>query len=241
MRLLCWLAMLELLVVSCAAGCWKEEFKLPKLPYGTDALEPNIDNRTMVLHHGTHHAGYVRNLNAALEDLEDCPTGRSLEGLLQSLGSLDIPKSLRRAIRNNGGGHYNHGMYWRLLSPESSLGDISKALSNAIATEIGSLDDLKEQFLGEAAKVFGSGWGWLCVEFETGNLNITTTGNQDNPLMDEEWVDLRCYPILGVDVWEHAYYLKRQAGRRDYLDAFWNLINWKEVSTNYDAAQSMIG
>lgn len=210
------------------------EFTLPDLPYGANALEPSIDTETMVTHHDKHHAGYVRNLNAALADEKPCRKPLKLRELVEKIGTAKLSdESKRTTIRNNAGGHFNHEMYWKIMSPEGSQNDISRDLSAAIATKFGSLEALRDEFLGAAGKVFGSGWAWLCMDFELKDLMITSTANQDNPLMDAKWVDQRCNPILGVDVWEHAYYLKRKSARADYLEAFWTLINWEEVSANY--------
>lgn len=224
------------------AGCAPKkgfEFKLPDLPYAYDALEPAIDEETMMAHHDRHHAGYVRNLNAALADeKKTCKKPLKLTDLLENLAKMNLSdESKRTTLRNNAGGHFNHQMYWQVMSPDGSEDDISRDLSAAIATKFGSLEDLKADLLGAAGKVFGSGWAWLCVDFEYKDLMITTTPNQDNPLMDAEWVDTRCHPILGVDVWEHAYYLKRKWARAEYLEAFWTLINWREVSANFNDVQ----
>jgi Fe-Mn family superoxide dismutase len=198
-------------------------FELPALPYATDALEPNIDAKTMEIHHGKHHNGYVTNLNNAIAgtDME----GKSLEELLKMAGS-------NTAVRNNGGGHYNHSLFWTILSPNGG-GTPSGELATAIDAKFGSFDSFKETFNKAAATRFGSGWAWLCVDTEK-ELCVCSSPNQDNPLMDVS--DCPGTPIMGLDVWEHAYYLNYQNRRPDYISAFWNAINWDEVSNNYAAA-----
>lgn len=198
-------------------------FELPALPYATDALEPNIDAKTMEIHHGKHHNGYVTNLNNAIAgtDME----GKSLEELLKMAGS-------NTAVRNNGGGHYNHSLFWTILSPNGG-GTPSGELATAIDAKFGSFDSFKETFNKAAATRFGSGWAWLCVDTEK-ELCVCSSPNQDNPLMDVS--DCPGTPIMGLDVWEHAYYLNYQNRRPDYISAFWNAINWDEVSKNYAAA-----
>ena len=202
-------------------------FKLPDLPYAYDALEPRIDMQTMTIHHDKHHAGYVDKLNAALEGhpMKD----KALENILE----LVTGNAEDAAVRNNGGGHYNHSLFWKLMTPggNSSPGG---ALANAITSQFGSVDNFKTQFAGEAGRVFGSGWAWLAVD---GNqtLFITSTPNQDSPLM-QNVVTKSGTPILGIDVWEHAYYLKYQNRRTDYITSFVELINWDVVGQNYAAA-----
>jgi Fe-Mn family superoxide dismutase len=198
-------------------------FELPALPYATDALEPNIDAKTMEIHHGKHHNGYVTNLNNAIAgtDME----GKSLEELLKIAGS-------NTAVRNNGGGHYNHSLFWTILSPNGG-GEPSGELATAIDAKFGSFDSFKETFNKAAATRFGSGWAWLCVDTKK-ELCVCSSPNQDNPLMDVS--DCPGTPIMGLDVWEHAYYLNYQNRRPDYISAFWNAINWDEVSKNYAAA-----
>jgi len=198
-------------------------FELPALPYATDALEPNIDAKTMEIHHGKHHNGYVTNLNNAIAgtDME----GKSLEELLKMAGS-------NTAVRNNGGGHYNHSLFWTILSPNGG-GTPSGELATAIDAKFGSFDSFKETFNKAAATRFGSGWAWLCVDTKK-ELCVCSSPNQDNPLMDVS--DCPGTPIMGLDVWEHAYYLNYQNRRPDYISAFWNAINWDEVSKNYAAA-----
>jgi Fe-Mn family superoxide dismutase len=202
-------------------------FELPPLPYPANSLEPHIDAQTMEIHHDKHHAAYVNNLNKALEghaDLQD----KSIEELLQSLDSL--PESIRTAVRNNGGGHANHTLFWTLLSGNGG-GQPSGELATAINNAFGSFDEFKTQFAAAAAGRFGSGWAWL-VAAPDGSLSITSTPNQDTPVMEGK------SPILGLDVWEHAYYLKYQNRRPDYIGAFWNVVNWDEVAKLYAAARS---
>lgn len=196
-------------------------FSLPDLPYAFDALEPHVDARTMEIHHGKHHAAYVNNLNAAVQgtDLEN----ESLEALLAKVGTLSP------AIRNNGGGHWNHTMFWEIMSPNGGgapTGDLAAAIDGAF----GSFDEFKKQFAQAAATRFGSGWAWLCVGAD-GNLFISSTPNQDNPLMDI--AEKKGRPVLGLDVWEHAYYLHYQNRRPDYVTAWWNVVNWAEVARRF--------
>ena len=201
---------------------------LPPLPYAFDALEPHIDARTMEIHHGKHHQAYVNNLNAALEkapELQDRP----LEQLLADLSSA--PEAVRTAIRNNGGGHWNHALFWQLMAPNAG-GEPGGSLGQAIGQSFGGFDKLKEQFAAAAAGRFGSGWAWLVAE--GGKLAITSTPNQDNPLMDGKPATS---VLLGLDVWEHAYYLKYQNRRPDYVTAWWNVVNWGEVQKRFDAAK----
>ncbi len=198
-------------------------FTLPSLPYAFDALEPHIDARTMEIHHGKHHQTYVNNLNAALEPHADLQ-GKSLEELLKSIDSL--PEAIRPAVRNNGGGHWNHTLFWEIMSPGGSAA--SSELSAAIDKAFGSLDAFKEAFAKAGTTRFGSGWAWLVVASD-GSLSITSTPNQDNPLMEGKKA------ILGLDVWEHAYYLNYQNRRPDYIKAWWNVVNWAEVSKRYAA------
>jgi Fe-Mn family superoxide dismutase len=198
-------------------------FTLPSLPYAFNALEPHIDARTMEIHHGKHHQTYVNNLNAALEGHADLQ-GKSLEDLLKSLDSL--PEAIRTAVRNNGGGHWNHTLFWEIMSPGGSAP--SSELAAAIDSAFGSMDGFKEAFTKAATGRFGSGWAWLVVGSD-GSLSITSTPNQDNPLMEGK------NAILGLDVWEHAYYLNYQNRRPDYIKAWWNVVNWAEVSKRYAA------
>ncbi len=195
-------------------------FELPDLPYSYDALEPHFDARTMEIHHSKHHAGYTAKLNAAV-------SGSALENqdIEELLSNLDMSN---RALRNNGGGYFNHNLFWEILSPEAT--EMSVELSAAINASFGSLDDFKVAFSNAAATRFGSGWAWLCVH-HGGKLEICSTANQDNPLMPE--IGCEGQPILGLDVWEHAYYLNYQNRRPDYIAAFFNVVNWKKVSEYY--------
>ena len=202
-------------------------FELPKLNYAFDALEPHIDARTMEIHHGKHHNGYVNNLNAAIEGTD--LAGKSLEEILANVSQHGA------AVRNNGGGHYNHTLFWTILSPNGG-GAPKGDLASAIDAHFGSFDAMKEQFNKAAATRFGSGWAWLCVH-AGGKLEICSTPNQDNPLMDVETSGCGGTPILGLDVWEHAYYLHYQNRRPDYIGAFWNVVNWDEVARRYQAAK----
>ena len=200
--------------------------ELPALPYAHDALEPHIDARTMEIHHGKHHQAYVNNLNKALEGHADLQ-GKSIEDLLKNLNA--IPESIRTAVRNNGGGHANHSLFWPCMSPNGG-GEPSGELGEAINAAFGSLASFKEQFGKAAATRFGSGWAWLCAD-SSGGLVVTSTPNQDNPLSEG------LTPILGLDVWEHAYYLNYQNRRPDYVAAWWNVVNWEQVATNHAAAK----
>jgi Fe-Mn family superoxide dismutase len=194
--------------------------ELPELPYSYDALEPHIDAKTMEIHHTKHHQGYVDKLNKALEahpDIADKP----LEELLADLGS--IPEDIRTAVRNNGGGHYNHSFFWSLMSPEG--GEPEGGIARAINETFGDFNKFKDEFAETASSRFGSGWAWLVME--AGKLSITSTPNQDTPISSGQT------PILGLDVWEHAYYLNYQNKRADYIDAWWNVVNWKQVEENY--------
>ncbi|CAJ1003998.1 MULTISPECIES: superoxide dismutase [Bacillales] len=199
--------------------------QLPELPYAHNALEPHIDAQTMEIHHGRHHATYVNNLNAALEGHPDLQS-KSVEELISNLDAL--PESIRTAVRNNGGGHANHTLFWQIMSPNGG-GTPSGALADAINAAFGSFDNFKAEFTKAATTRFGSGWAWLVVD--GGKLAITSTPNQDSPIMEGKT------PILGLDVWEHAYYLKYQNKRPDYINAFWNVVNWDEVSKRFEAAK----
>ncbi|MGQ7278208.1 MULTISPECIES: superoxide dismutase [Brevibacillus] len=199
--------------------------QLPELPYAYNALEPHIDAQTMEIHHGRHHATYVNNLNAALEGHADLQS-KSVEELISNLDAL--PESIRTAVRNNGGGHANHTLFWQIMSPNGG-GAPSGALADAINAAFGSFDNFKAEFTKAATTRFGSGWAWLVVD--GGKLAITSTPNQDSPIMEGKT------PILGLDVWEHAYYLKYQNKRPDYINAFWNVVNWDEVSKRFEAAK----
>jgi superoxide dismutase, Fe-Mn family len=200
-------------------------FDLPDLGYAHDALEPHIDARTMEIHHGKHHAGYTSKLNGALEGHADLH-GKSAIELVSDLASL--PDSIRGGVRNNGGGYINHALFWDVMTPGGASAP-SGALGVAINARFESLDAFKAQFQAAAGGQFGSGWGWLVVD-GSGDLSVTATANQDNPYMT------RMTPILGVDVWEHAYYLNYQNRRPDYLAAFWNVVNWDKVAERYAAA-----
>ncbi len=198
--------------------------ELPALPYAHDALEPHIDARTMEIHHGKHHAAYVNNLNKALEGHAALET-RSLTELLANIGG--VPEAIRGAVRNNGGGHFNHSLFWKIMKPGGG-GKPSGALAEAIDSTFGSFDAFKDKLTTAAATRFGSGWGWLYVK--NGKLELGSTPNQDSPLMEGG------RPILGVDVWEHAYYLRYQNRRPDYLAAWWNVVNWEQVAKNLSSA-----
>jgi superoxide dismutase, Fe-Mn family len=200
-------------------------YTLPPLPYPTNALEPHIDAQTMEIHHGKHHQAYVTNLNAALEKAPELQ-GKSLDDLMRSVNS--VPEAVRTAVRNNGGGHWNHSLFWRIMGPNAG-GEPSGAVGDAIRSSFGDFAKFREQFAAAGTGRFGSGWAWLVSD--GGKLSITSTPNQDNPLMDGSGT-----PILGVDVWEHAYYLKYQNRRPDYLEAWWNVVNWDAVAERFDAA-----
>jgi len=201
------------------------KFELPELPYAYDALEPTIDKETMNIHHTKHHNTYVTKLNAALEGHSDLES-KSLNDLISNLDA--VPEDIRTAVRNNGGGHANHSLFWKVLSPNGG-GNPTGTLASKIDEKFGSFDEFKGAFESAAATRFGSGWAWLVVN--NGELEITSTPNQDNPVMEGQT------PLLGLDVWEHAYYLKYQNRRPEYAKAFWNVVNWDEVAKNYEAAQ----
>jgi Fe-Mn family superoxide dismutase len=198
-------------------------FTLPALPYAHEALEPHIDTLTMQIHHGKHHQAYVDNLNKAIAGTPN--EGKSLEELVKHAGTISP------AVRNNGGGHWNHSFFWESLAPDAG-GTPSDALGDAITAAFGSFDEFKTKFAAAGVGRFGSGWAWLIVK--DGKLEISSTPNQDNPLMDV--AEVKGTPILGVDVWEHAYYLKYQNKRPDYLSAIWNVINWNKVAERFEAA-----
>jgi len=198
-------------------------FTLPALPYAHDALEPHIDKQTMEIHHGKHHQAYVDNLNKAIAGTPN--EGKSLEELVAAAGSISP------AVRNNGGGHWNHSFFWEILGPNAG-GKPSGKLAEAIDAAFGSFEAFQEKVSTAGATRFGSGWAWLIVK--DGKLEVTSTPNQDNPLMDI--AEVKGTPILGIDVWEHAYYLKYQNKRPDYLKAIWNVIDWKKVEARYAAA-----
>lgn len=199
--------------------------ELPPLPYAYDALEPHIDEQTMRIHHDKHHQTYITNLNAALEGHSSLE-GKSAEELVSDLDS--VPEGIRTAVRNNGGGHANHTFFWEIMGPDGG-GAPSGALGDAIDSTFGSFDDLKGQVAAAAAARFGSGWAWLTVDSD-GALQVESTANQDSPLSDGRT------PILGVDVWEHAYYLKYQNLRPKYVEAWWNAVSWSAVACRYEAA-----
>jgi superoxide dismutase, Fe-Mn family len=203
-----------------------EPFTLPPLPYAYDALEPHIDAQTMHIHHDKHHAAYVANLNKAVADVKIDKT-LTLEILMKDLDSL--PESHRTAIRNNGGGHYNHSLFWLMMKPGGG-GEPTSALAKAIETNFGSFDAFKEKFSETSTKVFGSGWVWLVAD--GGKLKIVSTPNQDTPLSTGQM------PLLGLDVWEHAYYLKHQNKRADYVTAWWHVVNWDFVSERHATANA---
>lgn len=196
-------------------------FELPKLQYAYDALEPHIDARTMEIHHSKHHAGYTNNLNAAISGTE--LEGKSIEDILGNISNHST------AVRNNGGGYYNHDLFWKVMSPNGG-GKPTGALLAAIEKDFGSFDQFKDEFSKAAATRFGSGWAWL-VKQADGKLVVTSTANQDNPLMDV--ADVKGLPILGLDVWEHAYYLKFQNRRPDYISEFWEVVNWEKVAKRF--------
>ncbi len=201
-------------------------FTLAPLPYANDALEPHFDKLTMEIHHDRHHNAYVTNLNAAIAgtDLDS----QSIEEILANISSASP------AVRNNGGGHYNHDLFWNILTPAGQGGELSGDLKAAIESTFGSVEEFKSQFKAAATSRFGSGWAWLIVKAD-GSVAVTSSPNQDNPLMDI--AEVKGTPILGLDVWEHAYYLHFQNKRPDYVDAFWNVVNWNAVAERYAAAK----
>jgi superoxide dismutase, Fe-Mn family len=200
-------------------------FELPPLPYGYDALEPYIDTQTMQLHHDKHHNAYVTALNTAVQNTEFA--NLSIEEVVRRLN--EVPENIRTAVRNQGGGHYNHSLFWTLMTPGGSK-EPTGDLANAINAKFGSFDALKSAFNDAGVKRFGSGWAWLVLD-KSGNLAVTSTANQDSPLTDGD------YPIFGNDVWEHAYYLKYQNRRPEYLNAWWNVLNWDVVGQRYEQAR----
>jgi Fe-Mn family superoxide dismutase len=206
-----------------AMGSTAQPFALPKLEYGYDALEPHIDAKTMEIHHSKHHQAYITNANNALKDQASLK-GKSAEEILRNLNAA--PESVRTTLRNNVGGHVNHAFFWRVIGPGG--GSPRGELANAIAKSFGSLDAFKTQFADAASKRFGSGWAWLTSK--DGKLAVTSTANQDSPISDG------ATPLLGLDVWEHAYYLKYQNRRADYITAFWNVVKWDQVAANLAAA-----
>ncbi|HEU4879081.1 MAG TPA: superoxide dismutase [Gemmatimonadaceae bacterium] len=197
-------------------------FQLPDLPYGFDALEPHIDTATMQIHHGKHHQTYINNLNAAIEKAPELAS-KSLDDLIRGIN--DVPESVRTAVRNNGGGHWNHSMFWKWMAPNAG-GEPGGNVGKAIKDSFGGFDKFKEQWSAAGAGRFGSGWVWLLND--GGKLSITSTPNQDNPMMEG-----KSAPILGLDVWEHAYYLRYQNKRPDYITAWWNVVNWDEVEAAF--------
>ncbi|WP_017413762.1 Fe-Mn family superoxide dismutase [Clostridium tunisiense] len=200
----------------------KYPFKLPALPYSYEALEPYIDTQTMTIHHQKHHQAYVDNLNKALSSYPDLQ-GKTLEELLLNLEQ--VPQEVREAVRNNGGGHYNHSFFWTIMGKDKG-GEPKGKLKEDIVKSFGSFDNFKKEFKDAALKRFGSGWAWL-IKGEDGKLKIISTPNQDSPIMEG------ITPILGIDVWEHAYYLKYQNKRGDYIDAWWNVVNWEQIEKDY--------
>ncbi len=201
-------------------------FTLPALPYAHNALEPHIDEMTMQIHHGKHHQAYINNANAALEKHPELQN-KSVDDLLKNLNA--VPEDIRTAIRNNAGGHANHSLFWTVMGPGKG-GEPKGALGEAIKSKFGGFDKFKEEFTKAATTRFGSGWAWLCVDAK-GDLSITSTANQDSPISEG------LTPILGLDVWEHAYYLKYQNRRPDYIGAFWNVVNWDKVGEYFAAAK----
>jgi Fe-Mn family superoxide dismutase len=202
-------------------------YTLPPLPYDYSALEPHIDARTMEIHHTKHHQTYITNLNNALEKAPELQS-KSLDDLLSDLSA--VPESIRTTVRNNGGGHWNHSMFWVIMAPNMG-GEPTGAIADAIKSSFGDFAKLKEQFNAAAMGRFGSGWAWLTAD-RSGKLAIESTPNQDTPIMDGR------SPVMGVDVWEHAYYLKYQNRRADYVAAWWNVVNWPEIAKRFDAARS---
>jgi Fe-Mn family superoxide dismutase len=208
-------------------------FTLPDLPYAKDALEPHIDAKTMQIHHGKHHNAYVTNANKALEGTKFADM--SVEEVIKHLN--DVPAEKRTAVRNNAGGHANHSLFWQVMAPagKGGGGNPDGALADAITSAFGSFDDFKKKFADAAATRFGSGWAWLVVK--NGKLEVCSTANQDNPLMGDAIAGCSGTPILGLDVWEHAYYLHYQNRRPDYVTAWWNVVNWKQVGENFSKAK----
>ena len=207
-------------------------FTLPALPYAPEALEPHVDTQTMQIHHGKHHQAYVTNLNAAVEKAPELAAW-SLEQLCRDI--TKVPESVRTAVRNNGGGHWNHSMFWTWMAPKGQGGAPSAELASAIDKAFGNMDEFKAKFADAGMKRFGSGWSWL-IKKPDGSLEIVSTPNQDNPLM-KGVVDTLGTPLLGVDVWEHAYYLKYQNRRADYLKSWWDVVNWNQVNERFASAK----
>ena len=201
-------------------------FTLPPLPYAPDALEPHIDKMTMEIHHGKHHGAYVNNLNKALESAPDL-AGKTIEELLANNCAI-VPENIRTAVRNNGGGHYNHSMFWKIMTPGAGGAPVGN-VSQAITAAFGSFDSFKEKFNAAGAGRFGSGWAWLLKS--AGKIEIVSSANQDCPVMEGK------YPVMGLDVWEHAYYLKYQNRRPDYMAAWWNVVNWQEIEERFNSGK----
>jgi superoxide dismutase, Fe-Mn family len=206
-------------------------YELPPLPYPNNALEPHIDAATMEIHHDRHHKAYVDNLNKAIAG-NVALESKSIDALVKDMAA--VPDAIKGPVRNNGGGHWNHSFFWRILGPKAGGAPTGK-LADDIKAAFGSFDDFKNKFEAAGLGRFGSGWAWLVAQ--GGKLEIVSTANQDNPLMGKQLAGAEGTPILGVDVWEHAYYLKYQNKRGEYLKAFWNVVNWNEVAKNYDAAK----
>lgn len=204
------------------------KYELPPLVYSYDALEPHIDSKTMEIHHAKHHQAYIDKLNGVLEKYPDLQN-RSLEDLIANLHGVPMNENYRRTLKNNGGGHLNHSFFWQVIAPKSGGEPIGNA-SEAIKRSFGSFEKFKEEFSRSALTIFGSGWGWLVVN-QNKELKIITTPNQDSPLMDGD------VPLLGIDMWEHAFYLKRQNRKNEYVEAFWNVVNWRQVEENYKEAK----
>lgn len=200
-------------------------FELPDLPYSHNSLSPHIDEQTMKIHHGKHHQGYINKLNDALSEYSELQD-KFIEELLTSIET--VPETIRTAVRNNGGGHANHSLFWKIMTPDYK--DPSEEFHKVLKQSYGSLDNLKEEFNTAAMSRFGSGWAWLVIN--KNNLEIYSTANQDSPLMKGH------FPILGIDVWEHAYYLNYQNKRAEYIESWWNVVNWKQVEENYKQASS---
>ncbi len=218
-------------ILPASASAETTSFTLPKLPYALGALEPHIDAQTMDIHHAKHHAAYIKNLNTALESVPGLVT-MPLDELLAGLPAVS-DEALRGTLRNNGGGHWNHDFFWKILSPPAKSGKPSAELTKAIDSAFGSLEAFKKSFGEAATKRFGSGWAWLVMK--DGNLKITSTANQDNPVMKGIVPDSDLgTPLLALDVWEHAYYLNYQNRRPDYITAFWNIVNWDAVSKRFE-------
>ena len=201
-------------------------FTLPPLPYPADALEPYIDRMTMEIHHGKHHAAYVQNLNKALESAPQL-VGKTIDELLAN-NCAAVPENIRTAVRNNGGGHVNHGMFWQIMAPKAG-GQPGGSLAQAVNGAFGNFEQFKEKFNAAAMGRFGSGWAWLVKQ--GGKLDIVSTPNQDSPLMEGR------FPVMGLDVWEHAYYLKYQNRRAEYVQAWWNVVNWAEIEKRFDSSR----